>query len=126
MAQQCGPLPAGAADPGLIDRVDLNGDGLTDYVVDAGRYPCPGRPAISAAAGAQVTMFKGLKDGFAVPAFQAVALGSSLHRPSVGPPQLWITLSGGDCGTAHCERQVAWDVREGRFAAAAAEGVKAW
>ena len=64
LAQQCGPLAAGAADPGLIDRVDLNADWLTDYVVDAGRYPFPGRPAISAAAGSQVTVLKGTKDGF--------------------------------------------------------------
>jgi len=111
LAQQCGPLPPGASAPNLVDRVDLNGDKLDDWIVDAGRYPCPSRPAVAAAAGAQVTVFKGIEGGIAVPAFQRAAFGSRLQRTAEGVPVLWVTLGGSDCGgepQARCERRVVW------------------
>jgi hypothetical protein len=112
LAQQCGPLPQGAAAPALAERVDLNGDKLDDWIVDAGRYPCAGRPALAAAAGAQVTVFKGVQAGLAVPAFQRATFGSRLQKRPDGAPVLWLTLGGSDCGSDNpadrCDRQVVW------------------
>lgn len=123
LAERCGPLPPGASAPPVTERVDLNGDKLDDWVVDAGRYPCSGRPALAAAAGSQVTIFKGVSGGIAVPAFQRVGFGSRLQRGPDGKPMLWVTLAGGDCGSERaedrCERRVVWRVAEGRFDAVA-------
>lgn len=119
LAQQCGPLPPGAAAPPLADRVDLDGDKLDDWIVDAGRYPCPGRPAGAAAAGVQVTVFRGVQGGIAVPALQRATFGSRLQRLPDGAPVLWLTLAGADCGggdpNQRCERRVIWRTAEQRF-----------
>lgn len=119
LAQQCGPLPPGATAPALADRVDLNGDKLDDWIVDAGRYPCPGRPAVAAAAGVLVTVFKGIQGGIAVPALQRATFGSRLQRLPDGGPALWLTLAGSDCGATsseeRCERRVVWRTAEQRF-----------
>jgi hypothetical protein len=120
LVQQCGALPPGAAAPQLVERVDLDGDKLDDYVVDAGRYPCPGRPAIAAAAGVQVTVFQGLAGGVASPVLQRATFGSHMVRdPATGRPTLWLTLGGSDCGGAsndeRCERRVVWQAEGRRF-----------
>lgn len=119
LAERCGPLPAGAAAPNLVDRLDLNGDGKDEWVVDAARYPCPGRSAVATAAGAQVTVFKGVDGAVAVPAFQQAAFGARLQRTPEGAMALFITLGGRDCGAdeaqSRCERRVLWRAGEGRF-----------
>ncbi|WP_397405181.1 hypothetical protein [Phenylobacterium sp.] len=125
LAEQCGPLPPGASTPNLVDRLDLNADKLDDWVIDASRYPCPGRPALAVAAGAQVTVFRGIENGMAIPAFQRTAFGSRLQRAPDGSLALWVSLGGSDCGDAkpdaRCERRVIWRAAEGRFDAVAAE-----
>lgn len=119
LAEQCGPLPPGAPTPNLVDRIDLNGDKHDDWVVDAGRYPCPGRPALAAAAGAQLTIFRGVDSAIVVPAFQRAAFGSRITKAPDGSPALWVTLGGGDCGAtdrlARCERRVMWNKAGERF-----------
>ncbi|WP_397422801.1 hypothetical protein [Phenylobacterium sp.] len=125
LAEQCGPLPPGATTLNLVDRVDLNGDKLDDWVIDASRYPCPGRPALAVSAGALVTVFKGIDSGMAIPAFQRTGFGSRLQRAPDGSSSLWISLGGSDCGDTkpetRCERRVIWRTAEGRFDAVAAE-----
>jgi hypothetical protein len=119
LAEQCGPLPAGATAPTLVERADLNGDGEIDWIVDAGRYPCPGRPALATEAGTQVTVFKGQKGVGAVPAFQRATFGSRLQRAADGSVSLSMTLGGADCGgedrQVRCERRLVWRAAEGRF-----------
>lgn len=119
LAAQCGPVSPGATPPSLVDRLDLNGDGKDDWVVDAGRYPCPTRSALAAAAGAQVTVFKGTDGGGAVPVFQQPAFGSRLQRTPEGARFLVISVGGRDCGqadpTARCERRLVWRAGSGRF-----------
>lgn len=123
LAQQCGPLAPGAAAPTLAERVDLNGDKIDDWVVDAGRYPCAGRPELAKAAGAQVTVFKGVNSGLAVPALQRATFGSRLQKRADGTPVLWLTLGGSDCGSdspsERCDRQVVWLGAAQRFDVAA-------
>jgi hypothetical protein len=119
LAQQCGPLPPGATAPNLLEQADLNGDRQVDWIVDAGRYPCPSRPEVAAQAGTQVTVFKGEKGAGAVPAFQRAAFGSRLQRATDGSVSLVMTLGGVDCGAedrgARCERRLVWRSDEERF-----------
>lgn len=119
LARQCGPLAPGTSAAGMIEHVDLDGDKIDDWVVDAARYPCPARPV--GQFGAQITIFRGFPNGIASPVFQRAAFGSRLLRPADGPPTFWVTLGGSDCGAAtaaeRCERKVVWDPRGGRFEA---------
>lgn len=125
LAEQCGPLLPGVSAPPIADRVDLNGDGRDDWVVDAGRYPCPGRPAVAKAAGDQVTVFMGAESGAAVPVLQKATFGSRLQRPEGQPPVLTLILGGSDCGVddteARCDRRVVWRKAEERFELVAAK-----
>ncbi|HEX4711349.1 hypothetical protein, partial [Phenylobacterium sp.] len=98
---------------------DLNGDKVDDWVVDASRYPCPGRPATFVDSGFQVTIFMGRPDGRALPAFQRVGFGARLEgKPETGFA-LWLALGGRDCGEddpkARCDRRVVWRTKEQRF-----------
>ncbi|MDZ4371893.1 MAG: hypothetical protein U1C74_10770 [Phenylobacterium sp.] len=110
LAEQCGPLPTGVAAPVIADRIDLDGDGRIDWVVDAARYPCPGRPAL--AQGGLVTVFRAMENGHAVPIFQRAGFGSRLQRNNAGEREVWVTLGGADCdaaeASARCERRLVW------------------
>jgi hypothetical protein len=124
IVRQCGPAPAGTEDS-LVQRIDLDRDGIDDWVIDAGRRLCPGRPALAVAAGAPVTVFRGLKSGQAVPVFQRAAFGTRLVSSPSGERALWITLGGRDCGesseTVRCEREVTWQSSTQRLETASAK-----
>jgi hypothetical protein len=117
LAEQCRPLPAGVAAPVIADRIDLDGDGRIDWVVDAARYPCPGRPAL--VQGGLVTVFRAMENGHAVPIFQRVGFGSRLQRNAAGEREVWVTLGGADCdaaeASARCERRLVWRQGEQRL-----------
>jgi len=116
LAQVCG----GGSAPGRLaaDRVDLNRDGVDDWVVDAGRQPCARPAAAVLGQGDLLTVFVSLKDGRTVPAFQATAHGSRLERLS-GVTTLWVTVSGSACDepdpSARCDRRLAWRPDSFRF-----------
>lgn len=116
LAQACG---GGSTSGGpAADRVDLNRDGVDDWVVDAARRPCA-KPATAASRpGDLLTVFVSLQDGRTVPAFQAVTNGSRLERVS-GVTTLWVSVSGADCGesdpAARCDRRLAWRPEAFRF-----------
>lgn len=119
LVRQCGGELTPALAEQVIQQVDLNGDKIMDWVVDAGRYPCANRPAAFKDNGRQVTVFLGRQDGRALPAFQGVAFGSRIEgKPSTGYA-LWLTLGGRDCGEddpkARCERRLVWRTAEHRF-----------
>jgi len=119
LARQCGGQFTPAASAQLTDRVDLDGDKVADWVVDASRYSCPSRSPAATAAGSQVTVFRGFADGRALPAFQRMAFGARLEgKPETGYA-LWLTLGGNDCGDAdpkaRCDRRVVWRPKEQRF-----------
>ncbi|UTP39761.1 hypothetical protein M9M90_00865 [Phenylobacterium sp. LH3H17] len=120
LAQACGGAAAGRLSP---DRVDLNRDGVDDWVVDAARRPCVKPVAGLARQGDLLTVFVSLKDGRTVPAFQAVTHGSRLERLS-GVTTLWVSVSGADCGepdpAARCDRRLAWRPEAFRFVLEAA------
>lgn len=120
--QLVGMCRASAGSPSVqaaLLRADLNADGRLDWIVDAGRYPCPGRPAVAVQAGAPVTVFLATEDGGAAPAFQRLAQAAQLQRAASGEMRLWLTLGGGDCGeadlAARCERRLTWLPDSRRF-----------
>jgi hypothetical protein len=97
LVRQCGGTFTAALATQVVRQIDLNGDKLDDWVVDASRYPCPTRPAVFASQGFQVTIFAGRLDGRALPAFQRTAYGSRIEgKPETGYA-LWLTLGGSDC-----------------------------
>lgn len=114
VVRQCGGQGASAS---LVDRLDLNGDRIDDYVVDGARQPCPGRPAPYAEMGSLVTVFLGRSDGLAYPGLQRNAQGAYLERKPQGGYALWLNLAGEDCGTGEqrCARQVVWRGEESRL-----------
>lgn len=112
LVSQCGGTLTPALAEQLIRRVDLNGDKLDDWVVDAGAYPCPTRPAVFKDNGSQVTVFLNDAQGRGLPAFQRTAFGATIQgKPSTGY-SLWLSMGGSDCDApdakARCERQVVW------------------
>lgn len=115
LGQQCGAPPATAA----LERVDLNGDGRLDWIVDAGRYHCPGRSQAVAETGPPVTVFLVTEAGLAAPALQVAAFGSRLQRTPAGELTFWVTVGGAACGAAapqmRCERRVVWRPAERRL-----------
>ncbi len=113
LVQQCGGKPSAGSVSDLAQRIDLNGDKVDDYVVDAGRYPCPSRPAAIAARGSQLTVFMGDKEGRILPALQRTGFSAHLEKDRQGELTLWFTLGGSDCGeenaAARCDRRVVWN-----------------
>jgi hypothetical protein len=119
LVRQCGGELTPALASQLVQQIDLNGDKLDDWVVDASRYPCPNRPAVFKDEGYQVTVFLSRTDGRALPALQRVAFGSRIEgKPETGY-SLWLTLGGSDCGEespkARCDRRVIWRENEHRL-----------
>ena len=119
LVRQCSVDGKAGPAANLIERVDLNGDKLDDWVVDASRQPCPTRAAVFADAPSQVTIFRGSSDGSATPAFQRSAYGARLEGKPGAAYSLWMTLGANDCGEqnekARCDRKVVWLATEGRF-----------
>lgn len=117
LLKQCGASPAQSV--GLIQRLDLNGDKLQDWIVDNSRAPCPTRPKAFADYGQRVTIFLTQADGNALPGFQRDAFGTSIERDPTGRYQLWVTLAGADCGESdqakRCSRQIVWRAAEKRL-----------
>jgi len=119
LVRQCGGTLTPTVAAQLLQQIDLNGDKLDDWVVDASRFPCPTRPAAFKDEGYQVTIFMGRADGRALPSFQRVGFGSRIEgKPETGY-SLWLTLGGRDCGDesskARCDRRVDWRTKEQRL-----------
>ncbi|HEX3365614.1 MAG TPA: hypothetical protein VHS75_11185 [Phenylobacterium sp.] len=119
LVRQCGGDMTPALATQVVQQIDLNGDKIDDWIIDAGRYPCPNRAAAFKDAGSQVTVFLGRADGRALPAFQRIAYGSRIEgKPATGYA-LWLTLGGSDCGEgdpkARCDRRLTWQTVEQRF-----------
>lgn len=119
LAAICGPS-AGAIS---AQRVDLNGDRLDDWVVDAACMRKPTQPT------AQVTVFVADAQGHAFPAFQQAAVSSNIER-AAGKPRLILTLAGEACGegatpATRCDRVLVWKPTSRSFDLAPVEKAKA-
>jgi hypothetical protein len=95
----------------LIKFIDLNGDGLTDYVMDLGVYDCQGAAsAVSAGqSGSAVTIFIGGPSNTAKAVYHAVAQGVDLVT-TAGKPRLYVGVMGADCGQKNAAKKAMVDV----------------
>lgn len=110
LANRCGGKPV-IAPSSLIDRIDLNGDGVAEWLVDASRVVCtPPRP--QGPFGVPFTVFLGRADGGATPAFQRSIYAVAMRREGDGSRSIWLTLGGPDCEEPdiekRCERRLIW------------------
>jgi hypothetical protein len=126
MRKSCRELGATPIDPekGFLVSADLNGDGISDWAIDEGKFQCDGAwSAFSGSGGAQVYVYTGLPGNKARQAFVHGANGMRLER-NVGRARLWLGVGGPLCGQAHpisnadaipCERPLVWNKVSNKF-----------
>lgn len=106
---------------GLLRAADLNGDGLSDWVLDQGLYVCNGAASLfGGSGGSSVMVWAGLPGGGASQPFGQAAFGAKIENGRV-----WLAVGGGFCGQntaglsraemTYCERPLAWDARTRKF-----------
>ncbi len=116
-----------ARSPNLVQYVDLNGDGLTDYVVDAGSFNCDGAAGAmtNGQSGANLTVFVGAAANTATKAYSGSVYANEIDKKAA-PPRLYVGVSGPDCGQrnaaklpfsqlAFCLRPLNWNAARKMF-----------
>lgn len=98
----------------FLQKVDLNGDKLADWVMDESEFVCAGGPAVDRTLPSQVMIFAGDAKGDAQPVFQQAAFGVRLERGV-----LWMAVNGSQCSrdaeqTQFCDRPIVWNKTAGR------------
>lgn len=115
---------------GLLQTADLNGDGVTDWVLDQGVYVCNGAASLfGGSGGSQVSVWAGRRDGGASQPFSHGAFGAKVENGRV-----WLSVGGELCGqnTAGrsraeyqgCERPLVWNTRSAAFEFAPVSAVR--
>lgn len=113
--------------PQLVKVADLNGDGITDYVIDNASYDCDG--AVSAMSngqsGAGVEVLVGGPGNTATPAYENSVYAATIETVG-GKSTLWLDLAGVPCGQTNaaripfsnwksCSRALAWNATTRKF-----------
>jgi hypothetical protein len=115
-----------------ITRVDLNGDGIEDYVFDVRGITCEGAYSIYGDREMAVMVFTGDAKGGAKEAFSDAVFGMKLEG-SGASAKLWLTVMGEACGRKpakdfasenFCERAIVWTAASGKFVYAPVSTVK--
>jgi len=108
--------------PGLLSLVDLNGDGIADYVIDVTQFNCEGAGAsafTNGRSGSDLSVYAGTPDGHARKAFAGSVYSVQLDKVAQ-PPKLVVGVAGLACGQKNaaslpfsavksCERALVWD-----------------
>ncbi len=84
----------------VVERADLNKDGIIDYLFNAGYYDCVGtapRFTPTAAAGADATQYLGSTTGKAIEVWSGQVWDTSVGETN-GYPDLTVAVAGLDCG----------------------------
>jgi hypothetical protein len=107
----------------VVKRVDLNGDGKVDFVVDAGSANCDGAASIYGDREKYVAIYVGDGAGGATEAFSDSVYGVTIE--GTGPAaKLWLTVSAQGCGRKpaadfasgnFCDRALVWDAKTRKF-----------
>lgn len=115
-----------------VKRVDLNGDGHEDYVLDVGSVICDGAASVYGDREKGVLVYAGDGKGGAKQVFNDMSYGTKIE--GTGPAaRLWLTVSGAACGKpqaadfaseSFCERPIAWNVQKQSFDYAPVSTVK--
>lgn len=132
IAAECTGVGGKALTNYAIKRVDLNGDGKEDYVLDVGSIQCEGAASAYGDRGKDLAVYVGDGAGGARKAFSAWVYASTLE--GTGPAaRLWLTVSGEQCGKkpaasfaseSFCERYIQWNAKAGKFDFAPVSTVK--
>lgn len=98
----------------FLQKADLNGDKINDWIMDESEFVCAGGPAVDRTLPSQVMIFVGDAKGDAQPVFQQTAFGVRMERGV-----LWMAVNGPQCGrdvdrTQFCDRPIVWNKTAGR------------
>lgn len=122
-AAECTDVGGVAKTENAVKRVDLNGDGKQDYVLDVGSIQCDGAPSIYGDRDKSVTIYAGDGAGGARSAFKEWAYEAKLEG-SGQAAKLWLTVMGKNCGSkpaadfaseTFCDRHVVWNPKSQNF-----------
>jgi hypothetical protein len=132
LAEQCREVGGKPLTENAVKRVDLNGDGKDDFVLDVGSMGCDGAPSIYGDRGKGVYVYAGDGAGGAALAFSDVVYGAKVEGTGAAA-KLWLTVSGPQCGKkparefaseSFCERALTWNAKTGKFDLAPVSTVK--
>lgn len=119
LALQCGKAGDRANELSPLIPIDLDGDDVDEWIIDASRYSCHNNDESSRRLGSQVTIFRVLESGMTVPVFQRMAFGLHIRREPGSAPTLILKLAGRECGETssvqRCDRHVTWDPKTSTF-----------
>jgi len=123
VAAQCSEVGGTPRTADAVKAVDLNGDGMDDYVLDVGSVSCDGAASIYGDREKGVTVYVGDAKGGVVAAFSDSVFGAKIEG-SGAAAKLWLTVSGAQCGKqpaadfaseAFCDRSLAWNATTNKF-----------
>ena len=107
----------------VVKRVDLNGDGKADFVLDVGAANCEGAASIYGDREKAVAVYIDDGKGGATEAFSDSVYGVAIE--GTGPSAtLWLTVTAQQCGRKpavdfasenFCDRALVWDAKAGKF-----------
>jgi hypothetical protein len=122
-AAMCTEVGGKADTSKAVHRVDLNGDGIEDYVFDVRGINCEGAASIYGDREMGVSVYVGDGKGGAREAFNDSAFGMSLQG-SGASAKLWLTVMGQACGKKpakdfasenFCDRSIVWNAKTQKF-----------
>jgi len=132
IAADCTGVGGKALTNDAIKRVDLNGDGKEDYVLDVGSIICEGAASAYGDRAKGVTVYVGDGANGAKSAFSDWVY--AIRIEGTGPAaRLWLSVSGQQCGRkpaadfaseSFCERYIAWNAKAQKFDYAPVSTVK--
>ncbi len=106
-----------------IHRMDLNGDGIEDYVFDVRGINCEGAASIYGDREMGVTVFVADGKGGARETFNDSVFGMSVQGTGAAA-KLWLTVMGPACGKKpardfaseqFCDRSIVWNAKTQKF-----------
>jgi hypothetical protein len=123
VAAQCSEVGGKPATANAVKRVDLNGDGKEDFVLDVGAVNCDGAASIYGDREKSVVVYVGDGAGGAAEAFNDNVFGVQVE--GTGPAaKLWLGVSGSQCGKPpapdfarenFCDRALVWNAATKKF-----------
>lgn len=115
-----------------VQRADLNGDGVEDYLVSVEGIQCDGAASIYGDREKALAVLVGDGKGGATEAFADSAFGTRIERDGA-KAKLWLAVMGAQCGKkpakdfaseTFCERPLLWDSAKRKFDYAPVSSVK--
>jgi hypothetical protein len=115
-----------------VQRADLNGDGIEDFVISVDDIDCEGAASIYGDREKAMVVFAGDGKGGATPVFDDSVYGTRIEKEGARA-KLWLTVMGAQCGKKpakdfasenFCDRPLVWDPVKRRFDYAPVSSVK--